>query len=145
MNLKKILPACTIALLATSAHAQPQQPPKPPGNEERLKHVTERINKELTLTAAQKSKVETAYKDFFVEMDKLRSKNGNPSAPPPPPPPPPGKKEDVEKLTKARDAKIKTALSEAQFKKYSEIEKSLRPPRPGEAPGKQGPPPPPKQ
>jgi hypothetical protein len=110
------------------------QPPKPPTNEEKLKHVSEKINKEITLTAAQKAKIEAAYKEFFISMDKLR-KDGKPEAPPPPPPPPPGKKEDVDKLVKARDAKIKSVLSESQYKKYAEVEKSLRPPRP------EGPPP----
>ena len=116
------------------------QPPKPPTTEEKLKHVSEKINKEITLTPAQKAKVETAYKEFFADMEKLRKKDGKDM--PPPPPPPPGKKEDVDKLVNARDAKIKSALSEAQYKKYTEIEKSLRPPRPGDGPGKQGPPPP---
>lgn len=123
-------------LLTGIVHAQPQQPPKPPSNEERVKHVSEKINKEITLTATQRAKVESAYKDFFTEIDKLRRKEGKPETPPPPPPPP-GKKEDMEKLSKARDAKIKSALTDAQYKKYTEIEQSLRPPRPG---GKQAPP-----
>ncbi|MES2373245.1 MAG: hypothetical protein V4557_11745 [Bacteroidota bacterium] len=117
------------------------QPPKPPSAAERLKHVSEKISKEITLTPAQKTKIETAYKDFFADMEKMRSKNGKPEMPPPPPPPP-GSKEEMDKLTKVRDAKIKTALTEAQYKKYTEVEKSLRPPRPEGGPGKQGPPPP---
>jgi hypothetical protein len=76
--------------------------------------------------------VESAYKEFFVDMDKLRAKNGKTD----PPPPPPGSKEEVDKLSNMRDAKIKTALSEAQYKKYIEIESSLRPPRPQGGPGK---------
>ena len=44
------------------------QPPKPPSPEERLKHVSEKISKEITLSAVQKTKVETAYKEFFAEM-----------------------------------------------------------------------------
>jgi hypothetical protein len=109
------------------------QPPKPPTNEEKLKHVSEKINKEITLTAVQKAKVEAAYKEFFVNMDKLRKESKQEM--PPPPPPPPGKKEEVDKLVKARDAKIKSVLSETQYQKYAEVEKSLRPPRP------EGPPP----
>ncbi|MES2328627.1 MAG: hypothetical protein V4539_03425 [Bacteroidota bacterium] len=132
-------------LLSLYVLAQPPQPPKPPTAEERLKHVSEKINKEITLTAPQKAKVEAAYKDFFADIDKLRAKNGKKDMPPPPPPPPPGSKEEMDKLTKARDAKIKTALSEAQYKKYTEIEKTLRPPRPEGGPGKQGPPPPDKK
>jgi hypothetical protein len=48
------------------------QPPKPPSDAERLKHVSEKINKEITLNPAQKTKVEAAYKDFFADMEKLR-------------------------------------------------------------------------
>ncbi|MEO8173592.1 MAG: hypothetical protein ABI581_10935 [Sediminibacterium sp.] len=120
------------------------QPPKPPSEADKLKHVSEKISKAITLTPAQKAKVESAYKEFFASMEKLRSKNGKPEMPPPPPPPP-GSKEEMDKLTKARDTKIKAALTEVQYKKYAEIEKSLRPPRPEGGPGKQGPPPPEKK
>ena len=140
MKKKWLLFVAGTIMLATITTAQPQQPPKPPNPEERLKHVSEKISKEITLTAAQKAKVETAYKEFFAEMEKLRDKKE-----PPPPPPPPVKKEDADRLSKVRDAKIKAALSEAQYKKYTEIEQSLRPPRPdgpGGKDGKQGPPPP---
>jgi hypothetical protein len=116
------------------------QPPKPPSAAERLKHVSEKINKEITLSPAQKTKVEAAYKDFFADLEKLRTKNGKSEMPPPPPPP--GSKEEMDKLTNARDAKIKAALTDAQYKKYAEVEKSLHPPRPEGGPGKQGPPPP---
>jgi Spy/CpxP family protein refolding chaperone len=128
MNKKKFVFFSSALLAAAIVTAQPQ----PPSNEEKLKHVSEKINKEIALTAAQKTKVEAAYKDFFIEMDKLRKKgkDGKPEQPPPPPPPPPGKKEDVDKLTNARDTKIKAALTAEQYKKYSEIEQTLRPPRP---------------
>lgn len=127
----------TSMLLALCVMAQP---PQPPSAAERLKHVSEKISKEITLTPAQKTKVEAAYKDFFADIEKLRSKNGKPDMPPPPPPPP-GSKEEMDKLTKARDAKIKAALTDAQYKKYTDVEKSLRPPRPEGGPGKQAPPP----
>ena len=142
MKKKFIFLFSNLVLVGLCSMAQPQQPPKPRSTEEKLKHVSEKINKEITLSASQKTKVETAYKEFFAEVDKLRAKKGKTD---PPPPPPPGSKEEMDKLTKTRDAKIKTALSEAQYKKYTEIEKSLRPPRPGEKPGRQGPPPPAKK
>ena len=129
-----------LVLIVICLMAQPQQPPKPPSPEERLKHVSEKISKEITLSAAQKTKVETAYKDFFAEIDKLRNKNGKKE--PPPPPPPPVSKEDADKLSSLRDAKIKAALSADQYKKYAAMEQSLRPTRPGGRDGKQGPPPP---
>jgi hypothetical protein len=127
---KKLMVFSGALLLIVCAMAQP---PKPPTPEEKLKHVSEKISKEITLTPAQKAKVESAYKEFFADMEMLRRKNGKPEMPPPPPPP--GKKEDVDKLVKARDAKIRSTLSEAQYKKYTEVEKTLRPPRP------EGPPP----
>jgi hypothetical protein len=119
-------------LVAGSLHAQP---PGQPSAEERLKHVTEKIGKEITLSASQKTAVTAAYKDFFASMEKLREKDGKEQAPPPPPPP--RNMEVVKKLSQLRDQKIKAALSAAQYAKYTELEKSLRPPMPG----KQGPPP----
>lgn len=131
------------AISSVSLMAQ-EQPPKPPSKAERLKHVSEKISKEVTMSAEQKAKVEAAYSEFFDAMDQLRSKSGKKEMPPPPPPPPVNK-EEADKLSNARDAKIKTALSAAQYQKYKEIEQSLRPPRPGGKPGKDGPPPPAKQ
>lgn len=117
----------TVALLFLGAAAKAQLPAPPPV-EERIRHVSERISRDVSLTPAQKTKVESAYRDFFNSMEHLRKANGKPEMPPPPPPP--GKKEDVDKLVKARDAKIRSVLSDAQFKKYAEIEKTLRPPGP---------------
>ena len=141
MKKKLLFLISNVLLLAVCVTAQP---PKPPGAEERLQHVSEKINKEITLTAAQKAKVSAAYKAFFADIEKLRAKGGK-KEDMPPPPPPPGSKEDMDKLTRARDAKIKAVLNETQYKKYTEIEKTLRPPRPGEGPGKHGPPPPDKK
>ena len=139
---KKLL--TLFALLGfTVVIAQPE-PPTPPSKAERLKHVTEKINQEITLTAAQKTKLEAAYSEFFDGMEKLRTKEGKPAAPPPPPPPPVNR-EAAEKLSAARDAKIKAVLSETQFRKYAAMEKSLRPPVPGNKKDKPMPPPAPKQ
>lgn len=119
-------------LITFHAHSQPPKDRKPPSPEERLKHVTERMNHEITMTPAQQTKLTAAYKDFFKAMDALRSKNGKQALPPPPPPPPPADKAAVDKLVKERDAKIKAALNTEQFKRYSELEKSMRPPPPGQ-------------
>ena len=113
------------------AMAQQQGPPKPPDPVERLQHVSETLSKGLNLSDAQKEKVNAAYKQFFSDMDKLREKNPNPSAPPPPPPPP-GKKEDIDKLVKVRDEQIRSVLQAAQYKKYLDLEKTMRPPMPGQ-------------
>jgi len=128
---KIIMLLCIISYL--NAHAQPNQqnqPPKPPTPQERLKHVSEQLDKNLPLTTAQKEKVMAAYKDFMNEMEKNKNKNGQM----PPPPPPLVSKEIADKLSAERDAKIKQVLSEDQFKKYVELEKTLRPMPPGNQP-----------
>lgn len=137
---KKFLTLFT--LLGCIAVMAQSEPPKPPSKAERLKHVTEKINKEINLTAAQKTKLEAAYSEFFDAMEKLRVKEGKPTAPPPPPP---ANREAAEKLSAARDAKIKAVLTETQFRKYAAMEKSLRPPGPGNKEGKPLPPSAPKQ
>ncbi len=122
-------------LLATCIVKAQQGPPpgqKPPSPEEHLKQVSAKLEKELTLSPAQKVKVEAAYKQFFTSMEKVRGK-----MPPPPPPLPPGKKKSADSLAAIRDAEIKKTLTDAQFTKFKEVEKTMRPPRP------QGPPPPP--
>lgn len=130
------------ALLGFTAVIAQPEPFKPPSKEERLKQVTEKISKEITLTAVQKTKLEAAYSEFFEGMEKLRAKEAKPAAPPPPPP---VNREAAKKLSAVRDAKIKTVLSETQFRKYAAMEKSLRPPGPVNKEGKPMPPPAPKQ
>ncbi len=128
-------------LLITIVKAQPPQPPKPPTPEERLKRVSEKLDKDLKLSAAQKEKVMAAYKTFFaaIEKNKPKGKDGKPL--PPPPPPPPVSKEIADKLSAERDAKVKQSLTAEQYKKYVELEKTMRPQRPGK-PGENAPPPP---
>ncbi|MBC7401090.1 MAG: hypothetical protein H7289_14215 [Mucilaginibacter sp.] len=132
-----------LLLAACTANAQQgppsgQQPPQPPSREARLKQVSNRLEKDLGLKPDQKQKVVDAYGKFFDGIEKLR---GGQPGPPPPPPPPPGKREDIEKLAKARDESIKKTLTDAQFKKYQEIEKTMRPGGPGRPGGPPTPPP----
>lgn len=122
MNTKLLLTVFTM-LMATASFAQP---PKPPSTAERLKHVTEKLEKELQLSADQKQKVLNAYKDFFEAAEKLHGNN----PPPPPPPPPPVDKEEMDKLLKERDSKIKGILNEEQFKKFQSVEAKKRHPAP---------------
>ena len=107
------------------SNAQPEQekqPRKPPTVEDRLKHVSEKLDEELKLTPDQKEKILAAFKTFFADMEANRSKQA-----PPPPPPPPVKKEIAEKLSAERDEKIRKVLTTDQFSKFKEIEKKLRP------------------
>ncbi len=135
---KKTVILATLLLIISMVHAQPNQdgqPPNPPTIEDHLKHVSEALNKQLELSAAQKDKVLAAYKTFFADIEKNRKKDGKL---PPPPPPPPVSKEIADKLSAERDAKIKTVLSPGQYKKYVEIEKKMRPKHPGK-PDERGP------
>lgn len=117
--------AIASVFLGTMVCAQEDRKPhKRPSAEERLKRVNEKLKQELQLSVKQEQAVANAYKLFFSEVDKLR-----PAQVPPPPPPP--DKEKVEPLTKKRDAAIKAALTQAQYQKYVEVEKTLRPPKPG--------------
>ena len=137
-----------LMLAACIAKAQQPQPPagKQPGPPrspaEHSKEVTAKLEKDLTLSKEQTDKVSAAYQAFFVSMDKVRGK----MKPPPPPPMPPGVKKKADSLSAIRDESIKKALTPAQFAKYKEIEKTMRPPRPprpeGEPPAQ---PPAPKQ
>ncbi len=119
-----------LSLFCVVAFAQPGSAPKHQNSEERLKMVSDKMEKELKLTASQKEKMSAAFKDFFAAIENEKAKEGDAKNPPPPPPPPPVKRETMEKLSNARDAKIKTVLSEGQYKQYVELEKSMRPPRP---------------
>jgi len=126
-----LLSGLLLATCMVKAQQGPSPGPKPPSPDEHSKQVSTKLEKDLTLTAAQKMKVEAAYKSFFTAMEKVRGK----MPPPPPPPLPPGKKKSADSLVAIRDAVIQKALTHAQFSKYKEVEKTMRPPRP------QGPPP----
>ncbi len=121
---KIILLPLTLIATCSMLYAQPAGgPPKPPSAAERLKRVNEKLKTELQLSAKQQAVVNDAFTAFFKEADKLR-----PQAPPPP------DKAKIEPLAQKRDASIKAALTEAQYKKYLEIEKTLRPQGPPGAP-----------
>lgn len=131
--MKKVI-GLTLVLITSCflSYAQPNDgPPKPPSAAERLKRVNEKLKTSLQLSTKQQTVVNDAFKHFFAEADKLR-----PQAPPPPPPP---DKAKIEPLAQKRDAAIKAVLTEEQYKKYVEVEKTLRPQ------GPQGAPKPPKQ
>ncbi len=123
MKKKKV---CMVMQLCWMVFFVQAQPPKTVGMEERLQHISGKLSKELKLTEAQKEKVNAVYRDFFQSIEKFRDNNT------PPPPPPPVDKTVVDKLGKERDEKIKAVLTPVQFAKYAEIEKTLRPPAPGQ-------------
>jgi Spy/CpxP family protein refolding chaperone len=134
--MKKMMIAAGSMLFALAVHAQQPAPPRQPGMEERLKRTNEIMEKEVQPTAAQQASIESVFKTFFVAADKVRKDN-------PPPPPDPKVKAAMDKLAAERDESIKKILTEAQFKKYVEAEKKMRPPKPGEQKGPNDAPPPP--
>jgi hypothetical protein len=95
---------------------------KPPSLEERMKLVDEKIIKPLSLNSSQTETVNSAFKEFFTGMDKVRQSQESNPAPP--------DKSKIEPLEKSRDEKIKQVLTKEQFVKYKELEKSSRPPKP---------------
>ena len=129
--MKKIIMAFSLLLAFTYGKSQDQ--PQRPSMQEHLKKTQEILQKELQLNLTQKQKVEAAFQEFMIAAQKLHEQN----PPPPPPPPDPKVKAAFDKLVAERDARIKEVLTEDQYKKYLEVEKTLRPPHPG------GPPPPP--
>lgn len=117
----KIFATVVMILLAGNiCFSQPEHDgQKPPPIKERIKMVDEKICRPLNLDKNQSEKVTAAYKDFFVEMDKLVDKSANPPARP--------DKTKVDPLAKIRDEKVKLTIPEALFPKYLELELALRP------------------
>lgn len=101
----------------------PGQPPPPPSLEERLKKTNEMLQKEIKPNDMQQKALEDAFREFFVATDQVRKDN----PPPPPPPPNPKVKEAMDKLVKERDDKIRKVLTDEQFKKFKEAEKTKHP------------------
>ena len=99
---------------------------KPPTIEERLKMVNEKICQPLKLDKNQTAKVSVAFKDFFIEMEKLMDFKTNPPRMP--------EKPKVDALVKIRDNKEKKIIPENVFDKYIELEKATRPPHEGNPP-----------
>ena len=136
--MKKQFITAALVLFVIVTKSQPPNPPKPPSIEERLRKTNEVLKNDVQVTTAQQTKLQTVFKDFFTQADKVHKNH----PPPPPPPPDPKVKEAMDKLVKDRDEKIKAILTEEQFKKFKEAEKKLHPPPPGGS-GGQSPPPPP--
>lgn len=123
MKTKKFAIVIIILLIGGVCFAQPgNEGMKPPSLEERMKMVDHKICQPLKLDKSQTEKVMAAFKEFFVEMDKLVDKNANPPAKP--------EKSKIDVLAKKRDDKIKLVLSKDQFPTYLALEEASRPPMP---------------
>jgi hypothetical protein len=106
-------------LLGVTGYSQPgQEGMQQPSVENRLKMIDEKICQSLNLNNTQKKEVTAAFKEFFIERDKLINKE-NPSARP--------EKSKIDALKKTRDEKVKKAIPESKYTQYLELEKNLRP------------------
>ncbi len=76
-----------------------------------------RISDSLSITDAQKNSVDSAFKDYYTSMDKLRE-NLAPGTRPAP--------EDMQKIIADRDAKLKQTITAQQFQKFKDDEEKLR-------------------
>jgi len=95
---------------------------KPDVSEARTKIVEERIIAPLAINAVQSIAIKTAFSEFYDETDKLKKAQ-----------PEKGVHIDkslMEPLEKVRNEKIKKVLSDELFRKFLELEKSSRPPKP---------------
>lgn len=107
--MKKLL-VIGIMLAATVSLAKAQQFQQMSA-EERAKVQTERMEKLLTLTAEQKSKIEAIDLELSKEMTKMmQNSQGDREA----------MRSAMQEIDKKRDEKYKTFLSADQFKKYLE-------------------------
>lgn len=102
-------------ILAGTLSTQAQQQRRTP--EERAKMSADRWSDSLKLSAAQKTDIEPVYLDFYKAQDKLREGLAPGTRP---------EKADVDKLTDARDAKLKIILKEEQFTKLKGMEAAMR-------------------
>jgi len=107
----KNLVLAMLLLLPLTAMAQPQTPPKP---EEMAKKQTERLKKEVTLTADQEKKVNEVYLASATKMD-AAFKSGQVS------------RETMDakqkEIRKDEETKLKTILTADQFTKYQAAQK----------------------
>jgi hypothetical protein len=125
MKTIKFAISIAILLIGSACFSQPGNGGiKPPSIEDRLKMVDKEICQPLKLDKSQTEKVTAAFKDFFVEMDKLVDKNANPPARP--------EKSKIDPLAKTRDEKVKQAIPAALYPNYLELEKATRPKGPEE-------------
>jgi hypothetical protein len=109
-----------LLLTGSFCFSQPANGPgKPPTMEERMKIIHEKICTPLNLDKAQTEKVDSAFKEFFDEIEKLMDKSVHPPVMP--------ERSKVDALGKIRDEKVKLAISSELYAKYQELELKARP------------------
>ncbi|ATL49339.1 hypothetical protein COR50_20360 [Chitinophaga caeni] len=90
--------------------------------EDRVKMTMEWMNKELSLTADQNTKITAIQTDFYKSMDKMRESGERPD------------RETFKKMNDEKEAKIKEVLTEEQYKTYTAKLEEMRKRRGGMRP-----------
>ncbi len=101
-----------VGILSTQAQQGQRRTP-----EERTKMVVDRLNDSLKITQVQQTDISPVYLDYYKAQDKLREGLAPGTRP---------EKADMDKLTEARDAKLKIILTPEQFTKLKEMEAAMR-------------------
>jgi hypothetical protein len=114
MKIKLTLLAMLMFVGIVGAQAQQGQRRTP---EERTKMTVDRLTDSLKISAAQQTDVSAAYLEFYNAQDKLRAGLAPGTRP---------ERADMDKLTEARDAKLKIILKEDQYNKLKEMEAAMR-------------------
>ena len=119
-------------ILGTRAQVQDQSQPRPRRTvEERVKMVMAKLTLELQLNATQQPAAEATFTEYFKATSKLMEGLE------------PGTRPDRAEmmiLSEARDVKLKTTLTEVQFKKFKdEIEPTMRRGGGGQRPAEKAP------
>jgi hypothetical protein len=97
-------------ILSSQAQGQGGQRRTP---EERAKMSVDRAADSITLSATQKTDLEPIYLEYYKAQDKLREGLAPGTRP---------ERADMDKLTEARDAKLKVLLKEEQFTRLKALE-----------------------
>ena len=118
-KIKLLLLFVFAGIIGSQAIAQDQTSIRPRRTvEERVKIVMDKLTTELQLTATQQPDVQATFTDFYKANEKLMA-GMEPGTRP--------DRSEMMKLMEARDAKLKTNLTEAQYKKFKdEVEPSMR-------------------
>ncbi len=148
MKTRILLFPVVLVFFSINVSAQPDKgrnEPKPPSIEERLKMISDKVCKPLELSETQTEEVLAAFKDFFVEMDKVMRPGPKPDGENAGPVPGDGpdnhggpgvfNKTKTEALEKIRNEKVKKAIPSELYQEYLKLEKTTRPEPPkGEKP-----------
>ncbi len=132
---------------------QPQgenQGKKQPSIEERLKMISLKVCEPLDINEIQTKAVISAFRDFYVEVDKIMRPGQKPEGELKGPPPHENHgalgdqkvfdKPKIEALEKIRNEKVKKIIPDEKYSKYLELELASRPKLPnGEKHTKEGP------